>query len=96
MTVLRHSWPAGFDVTGLLEQVCGPMLCPSPHYLYVLKGRIRIRYVADGNEETAGAGDAVYMKPGHTCWAVEDLEMIEFSPGDITDYVWERIAAAGG
>jgi hypothetical protein len=95
MTVLSHSWPAGFDVTGLLQAVCGDMLCPGPHYLVITKGAIGIRYIDDGSEEVARAGDAVYMRPGHTCWAIEDLEMVELSPADITNYLWGRIAASG-
>lgn len=95
MTVLSHRWPAGFDVTGLLQAVCGDMLCPAPHYLIITRGAIGIRYTDDGSEETARAGDAVYMRPGHTCWAIEDLEMVELSPADITNYLWARIAASG-
>jgi hypothetical protein len=95
MTVLSHVWPRGMDVTALLRAVCGEMLCPSPHYLFITKGSIGIRYTADQSEEIAHAGDAVYMPPGHTCWAIEDLEMVELSPGDITDYLWTRIAESG-
>lgn len=95
MTVLSHSWPAGFDVTGLLKEVCGAMLCPGPHYIVITRGALGIRYTDDGSEEIARAGHAVYMRPGHTCWAIEDVEMVEFSPADITEYLWARIAASG-
>jgi hypothetical protein len=95
MTVLSHSWPAGFDVTDLLKAVCGDMLCPAPHYLVISQGAIGIRYCDDGSEEVARAGEAVYMRPGHTCWAIEDLEMVELSPADVTNYLWGRIAASG-
>ena len=38
--------------------------CSCPHWGYVLKGRIIVRY--DDHEEVFEAGDAFYMPPGHT------------------------------
>jgi hypothetical protein len=63
----------------------GPMLaslpggrCTCPHWGYVFKGRLTIRY-AD-HEETAEAGDAFYMSPGHVPAAEEGTELVQFSP----------------
>ena len=38
--------------------------CPCPHWGYVLKGRMTVRY-AD-HEEVCEAGEAFYLPPGHT------------------------------
>ncbi len=52
--------------------------CQCPHWGYVIKGRLRIKY-AD-REETISAGEAYYMEPGHIPVIEEDAELIEFSP----------------
>jgi hypothetical protein len=54
--------------------------CPCPHWGYVLKGRMIVRY-AD-HEEVCEAGDAFYMAPGHAPEAEAGSEFIQFSPTD--------------
>jgi mannose-6-phosphate isomerase-like protein (cupin superfamily) len=54
--------------------------CPCPHWGYVLKGRMTVRY-AD-HEEVCEAGDAFYMPPGHTPAAEAGSEFIQISPSD--------------
>jgi hypothetical protein len=54
--------------------------CPCPHWGYVLKGRMIVRY-AD-HEEVCEAGDAFYMAPGHAPEAEAGSEFIQFSPSD--------------
>jgi hypothetical protein len=65
----------------------GPMLaslpggnCSCPHWGYVLKGRVIVRY--PDSEETIEAGEAFYMSPGHAPEAEEGTELIQFSPTD--------------
>ena len=77
----------------------GPMLaslpggnCPCPHWGYVLKGRIIVRY-PDG-EETIEAGEAFYMPPGHAPEAEEGTELIQFSPTDKLAETEKAIAEA--
>jgi hypothetical protein len=70
------SLPAGTDLGPLLEGLPGD-LCPCPHWGYVVKGRIRVRY-AEG-EETIQAGDLFYLPPGHAPLVEEDVEFVEFS-----------------
>lgn len=53
-------------------------LCQCPHWGYLFKGRCVIRY-AD-HEELVEAGQAFYMAPGHAPEALEDCELIQFSP----------------
>jgi hypothetical protein len=52
--------------------------CQSPHWGYVVGGRITFRF-AD-HEETFEAGDAYYAPPGHVPVIEAGTEVIEFSP----------------
>ncbi len=54
--------------------------CSCPHWGYVFKGRMIVRY-AD-HEEVCEAGDAFYMPPGHTPAAEAGTEFIQISPSD--------------
>ena len=52
--------------------------CQSPHWGYVVNGRITFRY-AD-HEEIYETGDAYYAPPGHIPVIEADTEVVEFSP----------------
>ena len=52
--------------------------CQCPHWGYLIKGRVRIKY--RDHEEVINAGEVYYLPPGHTPVAEEDSEMVEFSP----------------
>ena len=54
--------------------------CQSPHWGYVLKGRLTFKY-AD-HVETYEAGDAYYGPPGHVPEVTAGTEVIEFSPAE--------------
>ena len=69
-------FPAGFDSTLLFKEL--PFGCECPHWGYLLKGRMRVKY-AD-HEEVITAGEAYYLEPGHLPVMEEDCEMVEFSP----------------
>lgn len=63
----------------------GPLLkglpddrCQSPHWGYVIKGRMQIKY--KDHEEVVNAGDAYYLAPGHIAVMEAGTEIIEFSP----------------
>jgi mannose-6-phosphate isomerase-like protein (cupin superfamily) len=51
-----------------------------PHWGYVFKGRLTIRY--GDHEETVGPGEAFYMSPGHVPAAEAGTELVQFSPAD--------------
>jgi hypothetical protein len=57
--------------------------CQSPHWGYVLSGRVAFRY-AD-YEEVFEAGDAYYAPPGHTPLFHAGTEVAEFSPTEAFD-----------
>ena len=71
------TFPAGFDAAPFFKGLPEGM-CQSPHWGYVLKGRVRIRY--RDREEIITAGDAYYLQPGHSPLYEEDTEVVEFSP----------------
>ncbi len=77
MNVALERFPAGLDTAPLFKGLPDDR-CQCPHWGYVLKGRIRIRY-AD-HEEVLSAGDVYYMAPGHLPLFEEDSEVVEFSP----------------
>ena len=52
--------------------------CQSPHWGYVVSGKVTFTY-AD-REEVYEAGDAYYAEPGHTPAVTAGTEVIEFSP----------------
>jgi hypothetical protein len=52
--------------------------CQCPHWGFLFTGKIVVRY-AD-HEETISAGQAFYMPPGHVPEALEDCELVQFSP----------------
>jgi quercetin dioxygenase-like cupin family protein len=68
------------DLTELLRGLPGDR-CPSPHWGYVLSGRMWFR--SDRGEESFGPGDAFYVAPGHTSGADDGSEFVVFSPSEI-------------
>ena len=77
----------------------GPMLaalpdgrCPCPHWGYVLKGRLAVRY--DDHDETVEAGEAFYLAPGHVPAAEAGTEFVQFSPADQLATTTEAIKKA--
>lgn len=52
--------------------------CQCQHWGYVLKGKVAFR-TASG-EEVFSAGDAYYVRPGHTPTLYAGTEIVEFSP----------------
>ena len=77
MNAALESFPASLDTAPLFKGLPDDR-CQCPHWGYVLKGRVRIRY-AD-HEEVLSAGDVYYMAQGHLPLFEEDSEVIEFSP----------------
>ena len=72
-------------VSILKDHDLGPMLaglpgghCSCPHWGYVVKGKLTVRY--GDREESIGAGEAFYMPPGHVPAATAGSEIVQFSP----------------
>jgi hypothetical protein len=67
------------DLAPMLASLPGGQ-CSCPHWGYVLKGQMTVRY--GNHEETITAGDAFYMPPGHVSAAEAGTEFVQFSPAD--------------
>ena len=97
MNVAFESFPAGLDTEPIFKGLPDDR-CQCPHWGYVLKGRIRIRY--QDHDEVITAGDAYYLSPGHLPLMEEDTEIVEFSPlGEYhktLEVVAKNIAAGSG
>ena len=86
-------------VSILKDHDLGPMLaglpgghCSCPHWGYVVKGKLTVRY--GDREETIGAGEAFYMPPGHVPAATAGSEIVQFSPTSQLQTVEAAIARA--
>jgi hypothetical protein len=77
MIVSYETFPKGVDATPLFKGLPDDM-CQSPHWGYLIRGRVRIRR-RDG-DVVVNAGDVYYLEPGHIPVFEEDTEVLEFSP----------------
>lgn len=78
MTVAINEPPAGADFAPLLKGLKNNS-CQVPHWGYLQKGAIRLKY-DDGKEEVLSAGEVFYMPPGHTAMVEKNAKLIDFSP----------------
>ena len=67
------------DMTPVLASLPGGN-CSCPHWGYVIKGRVTVRY--DDHEEVLEEGDAYYMAPGHVPEVEAGTEVAMISPTD--------------
>jgi len=86
--------PAGTDFTPLLEGL-PDNLCSCPHWGYVTKGAVHIRYT-DGTVEVIEAGNVFYLPAGHTGWSEEDSAFLDFNPEAESKIVMDHIARKTG
>ena len=64
--------------------------CQSPHWGYVVRGRLTFRY-AD-HDEVYETGDAYFAPPGHIPVVTADTEVVEFSPTEEYSRTLEVVA----
>lgn len=77
MIVSYETFPKGVDAAPLFKGLPDDM-CQSPHWGYIVRGRVRIRR-KDG-EFVLKTGEVYYLEPGHVPVFEEDTEVLEFSP----------------
>lgn len=85
-TVGFESYTADADLTELFQGLPDDR-CQSPHWGYVIKGKVTYKFAH--HEETFEAGEAYYAPAGHTPFLHAGTELVEFSP---TDALGETIA----
>ena len=85
---------AGTDLAPLLQGLDNDA-CHSPHWGYLIKGRVTVSY-SDGTDETVDGGDLFYWPPGHSVSVAEDAEIVLFSPqhehGEVMDHINRKLA----
>lgn len=89
MTVAYTHLGKGTDLAPLLEGLPHDH-CQCPHWGYIMKGKIRVRY-QDGSEEVSEGGNLFYWPAGHTGVVEEDIEFIEFSPKQEMEKVLQHV-----
>ena len=77
LNVALETFPAGTDLSPLFKGLPDDR-GQGPHWGYVIRGRLRVRY--RDREEFVNAGDAYYLVPGHLPIFDADTEVVEFSP----------------
>lgn len=77
MTIGFESYTADADLAPLFRGLPDDR-CQSPHWGYVITGKV-VFHTAVGAEEFVG-GDAYYVTPGHTPEIFAGTEVVEFSP----------------
>jgi hypothetical protein len=76
-TLAFESFREDADATALFKGLPDDR-CQSPHWGYVLQGKVTFRY-AD-RDEVYEAGDGYYAPPGHVPVVTAGTEVVEFSP----------------
>jgi hypothetical protein len=82
MIVALERWRAGLDTAEMFADLPAGA-CQEPHWGFVVKGSVTMRYT-DGGSETFTPGQAYYIRPGHNAHVDEDVELVEFSRSDQT------------
>ena len=82
MVIALERWNAGLD-TGEMFAELPDGACQEPHWGYVLRGSVTMRYT-DGTSETLRAGQAYYIRPGHNAHVDDDVDLVEFTHADET------------
>jgi hypothetical protein len=77
MNVAWEAWAAGMDATLFFKGLPDDR-CQCPHWGYLIKGRMRVKY--RDHDEIINAGEVYYLPPGHIPIIEVDSEMVEFSP----------------
>jgi hypothetical protein len=97
MTIAFERLSAGVETAPLFKGLPDDA-CQSPHWGYVISGRLRIAS-ADGSEETLDAGQAYHLPAGHNVVVEDDALVVEFSPtherARTMEHAAQMMAAAG-
>ena len=83
--VLKGQFEPGWRWSEHLKPVVGTDSCQSPHFLYVLSGRMRVR-MNDGSEDEVGPNTVARIEPGHDAWVVGDEPCVVVDFGASTSY----------
>ena len=88
LDVAVETLAGGRDATEAFRRAFPDGRCQVPHWGYLIKGRMRVRY-AD-HEDVISAGEVWYMPPGHITSTEQDVENVVFTPAG----EYEKLMAA--
>ena len=79
--VLYGTFEPGWRWSDHVKPIAGTDSCQSPHFLYVLSGRMGVR-MDDGSEGEVGPNSVARIEPGHDAWVVGDeaCKVVDFGP----------------
>jgi hypothetical protein len=80
MTIAFERLSAGVETAPLYKGLPDDA-CQSPHWGYLIEGRLRV-LSTDGNEESIVAGQAYHLPAGHNVVVEEDALILELSPSE--------------
>jgi hypothetical protein len=92
MTIAFERLSAGVETAPLYKGLPDDA-CQSPHWGYLVSGRLRV-LSSDGSEESITAGQAYHLAPGHNVVVEEDALIVEFSPSHERARTMEHAAQA--
>jgi quercetin dioxygenase-like cupin family protein len=80
-SVLYGTFEPGWRWSEHVKPLAGTDSCQSPHFLYVLSGRMKL-VMDDGTEVEVGPNSVARIEPGHDAWVVGDepCKSIDFGP----------------
>ena len=87
--VMKGTFMPGWHWKDHLGPIAGTETCQSPHLLYCLSGRMRIR-MDDGTESECGPDDVVRIDPGHDAWVVGDAPCVVVDFGIMPGYAQHK------
>lgn len=88
-TVLRGTFEPGWRWSEHVKPLAQTDSCQSPHFLYVLSGRMAV-VMDDGAEGEIGPGDVARIEPGHDAWVVGDEPCIAIDFGPSPAYAKQQ------
>lgn len=68
-SVLKGRFEPGWKWSEHLAPIVGTERCESPHFLYVLSGRMHVQ-MNDGTEGEVGPNEVARIEPGHDAWVI--------------------------
>jgi hypothetical protein len=78
MTIAFERLSAGVETAPLYKGLPDDA-CQSPHWGYLIEGRLRV-HLTDGTQESIVAGQAYHLPAGHNVVVEQDALVVEFSP----------------
>jgi hypothetical protein len=97
MTIAFERLSAGVETAPLYKGLPDDA-CQSPHWGYLIEGRLRV-LSTDGTEESIVAGQAYHLPAGHNVVVEEDALILELSPTEerarTMQHAAQMIQAAG-